>query len=74
MSGNNEKNDCNQSSRKRPANKLSKTEPKAKKRAKSIPDVEQTNTTPGSLCAGSIGYSNDTIHPDTMTFLEGKSY
>lgn len=60
----------NQRSRKRPANILSRTNSKAKKKAKSIPDVEQTNTTRDM---GSIEYSNDTIHPDTMSFLKGKS-
>ena len=60
----------NQGSRKRSANVLSRTKPKARKKAKSIPEVEQTNTTRG---VGSIEYSNDTIHPDTMSFLKGKS-
>ena len=63
-----------QSSRKRRANVLSRTELNAKKKVKSIPDVEQTNTTRESLCVGSIEYSNDTIHPYTMAFLGGKLF
>lgn len=58
-------NNGNQSSRKRPTSILSRTELTAKKKAKTIPDMEQ-------LCVGSMEYRNDTIHPDTMSFLKGK--